>query len=98
MIKYGITFSTNHNSVEKPEQEVKNLIIELLECAGIDGATLIKNAAGIWQGETEDSYTLYILSDLDITTKIHGLALNLKVSLKQESVMIEQCTTDTEFL
>ena len=98
MIKYNITFSTNHNGVEKPEEDVKNLTIQLLSCAGIDGATIVKNFAGVWCGEMEDSYTLIILSDDDITVKVHGLALNLKTSLRQQSVLIEQCITDTRFI
>ena len=98
MIKYIITFSTNHNGVEKEEGYVKNLITTLLECAGIDGATLTKNLAGVWRGESEDSYTLTIISDRDITIKVHGLALNIKTSLMQESVMVEQTQTETKFL
>ncbi len=98
MLKYSVTFSSNHNGSEKTEKEVKNLITTLLECAGIDGATLSKNFAGVWQGQTEDSYTLVILSDNDISVKVQGLALNLKTSLKQQSVMIEKSLTDTKFL
>ena len=98
MIKYFVTFSTNHKGLEKSKEEVKNLITTLLECAGIDGATLTKNFAGVWQGQCEDSYTLIILSDNDITTKVRGLAMNLKISLNQQSVMIEQCITDTKFI
>ena len=98
MVKYSITFSTNHNGLEKLEEDVKNLTVQLLECAGIDGATLTKNFAGIWQSQIEDSYTLIILSDNDITTEVHGLAMNLKISLKQQSVMIEQCIMDTKFI
>ena len=98
MLKYSVTFSTNHKGLEKSKEEVKNLITTLLECAGIDGATLTRNCAGIWQGQSEDSYTLLILSDSDISIKVYGLAMNLKISLKQESVMIEQCVTDTKFI
>ena len=98
MLKYNVTFSTNHNGVEKEEGYVKNLITTLLECAGIDGATLTKNLAGVWRGESEDSYTLTIISDRDITIKVHGLALNIKTSLMQESVMVEQTNTDCKFL
>lgn len=98
MEKYSVTFSTNHNDVEKSEEDVKNLTVRLLERAGIDGATLTKNLIGIWEGETEDSYTLYILSDSDITNEVEALALNLKSSLAQFSVMIEKTFTDTKFL
>ena len=98
MIKYSVTFSTNHNGLEKLEEDVKNLTVQALSRAGIDGATLVKNFLGIWQGQTEDSYTLIILSDKDISNKVEGLALNLKTSLNQESVMIEKTFTDTKFL
>ena len=98
MLKYSVTFSTNHNGVEQSEEDVKNLTTRLLTRAGIDGATLIKNLAGIWRGDLEDSYTLYILSDNDITNKVEALALNLKVELKQFSIMIEKTFTDTKFL
>ena len=98
MIKYNVTFSTNHNGVEKEEKYVKNLTTALLECAGIDGATLIKNCAGVWCGEMEDSYSLVILSDNDISLSVEGLALNIKTSLRQQSVMIEKSLTDASFL
>ena len=98
MVKYSITFSSNHNGLEKSEEFVKNLIIELLECAGIDGATIVKNFAGIWQGQSEDSYSLIILSDDDITIKVRALALNLKINLNQQSIMIEKSLTDASFL
>jgi len=98
MIKYSVTFSTNHNGVEKEEGYVKNLTTALLECAGIDGATLIKNFAGVWRGEMEDSYTLIILSDDDISVKIKALALNIKTNLKQQSVLVEKSITDTKFI
>jgi len=98
MVKYCVTFSSNHNGSEKAEKEVKDLTMQLLECAGIDGATLSKNLAGVWRGETEDSYSIVILSDNDISVKVQGLALNLKASLKQQSVMIEKSLTDTKFL
>ena len=98
MLKYYVTFSTNRYGSEKTEKYVKNLTMQLLECAGIDGATIVKNFAGIWQGQCEDSYTLIILSDDDITVKVHGLALNLKVSLNQQSIMIEKSLTDASFL
>ena len=98
MLKYIVTFSSNHNGLEKSEEDVKNLTMELLECAGIDGATITKNFAGVWQGQSEDSYTLNILSDNDITVKVEALALNLKVNLNQQSVMVEKSLTDTKFL
>ena len=98
MIKYSVTFSTNHKGVEKSEEDVKNLTTRLLTRAGIDGATLTRNLVGIWRGQTEDSYTLYILSDNDITNEVEALALNLKVELKQFSIMIEKTFTDTKFL
>lgn len=98
MIKYNITFSTNHNGVEISEQKVKCLIIRLLDAAGIDGATLSRNLAGVWQGQMEDSYTLVILSDSNISVKVEALALNLKTSLKQASVMVEQTQTETKFV
>ena len=98
MLKYIVTFSTNHNGSEKEEEYVKSLTVRLLDCAGIDGATLTKNLAGVWRGESEDSYTLTIISDRDITIKVHGLALNIKTSLMQESVMVEQTNTDCKFL
>ena len=98
MIKYSVTFSTNHKGVEQSEEVVKNLTVQLLERAGIDGATLTKNLAGMWRGDLEDSYTLYILSDNDITNEVEALALNLKVKLKQFSIMIEKTFTDTKFL
>ena len=98
MLKYSVTFSTNHNGMEKSEEVVNNLTVQLLERAGIDGATLVKNLAGMWRGDLEDSYTLYILSDNDITNEVEALALNLKVNLEQFSVMIEKTFTDTKFL
>lgn len=98
MLKYSVTFSSNHNGLEKPEQEIKDLTVQLLECAEIDGATLTKNLAGVWQGQSEDSYSIYILSDNDITAKVESLALNLKTSLEQFSVLIEKTLTDTKFL
>lgn len=98
MVKYCVTFSSNHNGSEKTEKEVKNLTMQLLECAGIDGATLIKNFAGVWRGEMEDSYSLVILSDNDISLSVEGLALNIKTSLRQQSVMIEKSLTDASFL
>ena len=98
MVKYCVTFSTNHNGSEKTEKEVKDLIIQLLECAGIDGATIVKNFAGIWRGQYEDSYSLVILSDNDISLSVEGLALNIKTSLKQQSVLIEKSLTDASFL
>lgn len=98
MLKYNVTFSTNHNGSEKEEGYVKNLTTALLESAGIDGATLIKNFAGVWRGEMEDSYTLIILSDDDITVKVKALALNIKTNLNQHSVLIEKALTDASFL
>ncbi len=98
MLKYSVTFSSNHNGSEKTEKEVKNLITTLLECAGIDGATLIKNFAGVWRGEMEDSYSLVILSDNDISLSVEGLALNIKTNLNQHSVLIEKALTDASFL
>ena len=98
MIKYNVTFSTNHNGVEKEEKYVKNLTTALLECAGIDGATLTKNLIGIWKGKTEDSYTLSILSDNDISLSVEGLALNIKTSLRQQSVLIEKTSVNAAFL
>lgn len=99
MLKYTVTFSTNNNNgAEKTSEYVKNLTVQLLECAGIDGATLTKNLAGVWQGQCEDSYTLIILSDDDITVKVHALALNIKTCLKQQSVIVEKLLTDTKFI
>ena len=98
MLKYCITFSTNHKGLEKSEMDVKNLTTTLLECAGIDGATIVKNFMGVWKKQTEDSYTLLILSDSDISIKVEALALNLKTSFKQQSIMIEKSLTDTKFL
>lgn len=98
MLKYSVTFSTNHRGVEQSEEVVKNLTVQLLERAGIDGATLTRNLAGVWRGDLEDSYTLYILSDNDITNEVECLALNLKVKLSQFSIMIEKTFTDTKFL
>lgn len=98
MLKYNVTFSTNHNGLEKSEEYVKSLTTQLLERAEIDGATLAKNLAGVWQGQSEDSYSIYILSDDDITAKVESLALNLKQSLEQFSVLIEKTLTDTKFL
>ena len=98
MIKYSVTFSSNRYGLEKSEQEIKNLIIRLLECAGIDGATLTKNLTGIWEGQMEDSYTLSILSDSDITNNVEGLAQDIKSSLKQYAVLLEQAITDTKLI
>lgn len=98
MIKYSVTFSTNNSGNERDELEVRKLIVQLLSSAGIDGATIAKNFAGIWKGQMEDSYMLTILSDNDITVKVKALAINLKINLMQESVMVEQCITDTQFI
>ena len=80
-----------------PREVVQNEIEWALSENGIDGAT-IRDCTGVWKGDTEPSVEVLILGQASWKETIFRMTQNLRMSLKQEAIMIQVETVETAFI
>ena len=74
---------------------LRKKIAGILAGAGVDGASL-QAGAGIWQGNFEPSYTLYLIG---ITKRKAGqIADAIKQAFTQDAVILERVSRDISFI
>ena len=74
---------------------LRSKIKKILKDHTIDGASITKNT-GIWKGDFENSFTLYLIGITKATGK--SLASKIKKLFNQDSVILETVKQDIKFI
>ena len=80
-----------------PREVAQNEIEGALTQNGIDGAT-IRDCTGVWKGDTEPSLEVLILGQASQKETIFKMAHGLRMSLRQEAIMIQVETVELDFI
>ena len=80
-----------------PREVAENEILDALVQNEIDGAS-IRGGVGVWKGDTEVSLDVIILGQASQKETIFKMAHDLRMSLKQEAIMIQVETVELDFI
>ena len=80
-----------------PREVAQNEIERALSENGIDGAT-IRDCTGVWKGDTEPSLEVLILGQASLKETVFRMAHGLRLSLRQEAIMIQVETVELDFI